>query len=112
MRQWRDELATELEVGRLSHTTLKRRLAALSSLYDFLNHQGHVICNPVRRVKRPRAPKPPASQTQKAAGDKESRTPCSLSYCSLSGSRGAVSDLVNRLVSGTSGPQLRLFSAE
>ena len=53
---WRDFLAFELEHNRLAYQTVKRRMAAASSLYDNLNRQGHVITNPVRQVRRPRRP--------------------------------------------------------
>lgn len=113
VRMWRDELVVELEAGRLSHTSLKRRLAALSNLYNFLNFEGHVIVNPVRRVKRPRAPR---TATTRALGKIEvGRTPCAVSRCPLSELSGqSVSELVGRLTSsvGATGQQLRLFSAD
>lgn len=45
----------ELEKQNLAGTTIRRKLAALASLYDYLCECNAVIHNPVRGVKRPKA---------------------------------------------------------
>lgn len=71
---WRDFLARELDAGRLSYQSTKRRMSALTSLLDFLNRQGHVTTNPVRGVKRPRRPEHERQRARR-------RTTCSLPNC-------------------------------
>ena len=48
---WRDELATREPV--LSRPTIRHRLAALSSLFEYLCEKNAVTHNPVKGVKRP-----------------------------------------------------------
>jgi integrase/recombinase XerD len=48
---WRDELAGRL----LGGSTVRHRLAALSSLFEYLREKNAVTHNPVKGVKRPRA---------------------------------------------------------
>jgi site-specific recombinase XerD len=43
-----------LEVRRLSGATIRRKLAALSSLFDYLCERNAVLLNPIAGVKRPR----------------------------------------------------------
>jgi integrase/recombinase XerD len=45
---------TELEKQRLSYATIRRKLAALASLFEYLSNQNAVTHNPVKGVKRPR----------------------------------------------------------
>ena len=45
----------ELERRDLAPSTLRRKLSALSSLFDYLCEQNAVLLNPVRGVKRPKA---------------------------------------------------------
>jgi integrase/recombinase XerD len=54
---WRDELGDLVMPGGegLSGTTIRHRLAALSSLYQYLCDKNAVPHNPVKGVKRPRA---------------------------------------------------------
>jgi site-specific recombinase XerD len=53
---WRDELGDRIMPGGegLSGTTIRHRLAALSSLYQYLCDRNAVTHNPVKGVKRPR----------------------------------------------------------
>jgi integrase/recombinase XerD len=53
---WRDELGDRVLPGgeSLSGTTIRHRLAALSSLYQYLCDRNAVTHNPVKGVKRPR----------------------------------------------------------
>jgi hypothetical protein len=94
---WRDVLAGELEAGRLSYQSCKRRLSAASSLYDYLNVQGHVVTNPVRRVKR--VP-PPEAERQR---DRRRRAACPARHCPVAGGPAAgnsVPDLIGSLIPG------------
>jgi integrase/recombinase XerD len=43
----------ELEKRQLAPSTIRRKLSALSSLYDYLCEKNAVHCNPVRGIKRP-----------------------------------------------------------
>ena len=108
---WRDHLARELESGRLTYQSCKRRMAAASSLYGHLNLQGHVIANPHYRVKRP--PRP-------ASERREGRRPasCPLSYCPAAGGsaiedaaamRNMVPRLLAKLEVASIGRQLTLW---
>jgi len=45
----------DLEQRKLAHSTIRRKLAALSSLFDYLCEQNAVLHNPVDGVKRPKA---------------------------------------------------------
>lgn len=45
----------DLEKRKLAHSTIRRKLAALSSLFDYLCEQNAVLHNPVDGVKRPKA---------------------------------------------------------
>jgi integrase/recombinase XerD len=45
---------TELENQSLSGSTIRRKLAALASLFEYLCNQNAVMHNPVKGVKRPR----------------------------------------------------------
>lgn len=53
---WRDELGERVspEGGSLSGTTIRHRLSALSSLYQYLCDKNAVTHNPVKGVQRPR----------------------------------------------------------
>jgi integrase/recombinase XerD len=53
---WRDDLAQRTLGGRtLGGATVRHRLAALSSLFEYLCEKNAVTLNPVKGVKRPRA---------------------------------------------------------
>ncbi len=81
---WRDFLAVELESSRLSYQTVKRRMAAASNLYDFLNGEGHVIENQVRRVRRPKRPEAEKRKEQERLAEKAQQLvehKCPLMHC-------------------------------
>ena len=50
---WREELGSESR--RLGGTSIRHRMAALSSLFQYLCHKNAVTHNPVKGVKRPRS---------------------------------------------------------
>ena len=50
---WREELGSERR--RLGGTSIRHRMAALSSLFQYLCHKNAVTHNPVKGVKRPRS---------------------------------------------------------
>ena len=64
---WRDELARRV----LSATTIRHRLSALASLFDYLCDQNAVTHNPVKGVKRP-VPETTEGKTP-ALGDAQAR---------------------------------------
>ena len=64
---WRDELANR----KLSATTIRHRLSALASLFDYLCEQNAVTHNPVKGVKRP-FPETTEGKTS-ALGDAQAR---------------------------------------
>jgi site-specific recombinase XerD len=64
---WRDELASR----ELSATTIRHRLSALASLFDYLCDQNAVTHNPVKGVKRP-VPETTEGKTP-ALGDHQAR---------------------------------------
>ena len=84
--QWRDHLADELEAERLSYQSCKRRMAAASSLFEYLNAEGHVIRNPVRRVRRPKRPESERRKDRRRVVEAS----CPLSHCPAVGFNGAV----------------------
>ena len=53
---WRDELGerTSADGGALSGTTIRHRMVALSSLFQYLCDKSAVTHNPVKKVKRPK----------------------------------------------------------
>ena len=51
---WRDELGDRFGDNTLSGTTIRHRLAALSSLFQYLCDKNAVTHNPVKGVKRPK----------------------------------------------------------
>ncbi len=51
---WRDELGDRPADERLSGTTIRHRMAALSSLYQYLCDKNAVRHNPVKGIKRPK----------------------------------------------------------
>ena len=55
--KWRDDLAlrTDRDGNKLEGSTIRHRLAALSSLFEYLCDKNAVTHNPVKGVKRPRA---------------------------------------------------------